>query len=188
MGALSINELVELDMRLRLAGVVLLVLRKLLCRRNCAAAAMAALEGVTPLAEARELDRGKSMPSRFSTGGSSLAALVRLSSRFANVNDALRLGGSLFVSDSSSLVSLSKRPGYRSLIDLVGLSSACPPTVSVLAIPLASTIRMIDARFGLCSEIGPRGVLPTRFSGEAVRGACVKLLLRLSGSAVLVED
>jgi len=110
-GHVSISELADLVIGFRLTGVVRLDLRRLPCLLSEAAAEMAALEGVTPLVEALEFDRGRSIPCRFSTGGSSLAAFIFLSSVLAKVKEELRLGGCSLVSDSSSLVSLSKRPG-----------------------------------------------------------------------------
>lgn len=81
---------------------------------------MAALEGLT-LKEALEEERGRDSPSKFSTGVSNRAILGLRSSPFGMLKDALRLGGSQLLLDSSSLESLSNSPGYRSRTDFVGL-------------------------------------------------------------------
>lgn len=156
--------------------------RRLPPRRSCAAAAMAALEGATFI-DADDEERGIFRPSRFSIGGSSLAAFGLLSSPLVKLNEALRLGDLSSSSDSSSLESLSKRPGYLSRIDLVGLGS--DGKVSVLAVPVSSMVSMTDLRkLGvLLSEMEPRGSFPMRFRGDAVRGACrTELLREMAGS------
>jgi hypothetical protein len=145
-------------------------LRKLPCRRSWAAAARDAREGGTPfLIEEDDPERGMLKPSRFSTGGSNFAALDRRSSRFSKMKEEGRLGVCSLPSDSSSLESLSNKAGYRSLMDLVGLSST--RLVSVRARPFSSTVRMTDVlKRGLLSDIDPREGLPNRFTGDAVRG------------------
>jgi hypothetical protein len=70
---------------------------------------MAARDGVT-FVEITEEERGILSPSRFSTGGSSLATLDCLSSHRSKLNDKLLLGV-FSPSDSPSLESLSYRPG-----------------------------------------------------------------------------
>jgi hypothetical protein len=84
---------------------------------------MAAREGAT-LREAVEFVRGRLKPSKFSTGVSSLAAFGLRSSPSVKVKEAFRLAGPRLGLDSPSLESLSKRPGYRSRTDFVGLVGA----------------------------------------------------------------
>lgn len=161
--------------------------RTLPLRRSCAAAAMAAREGVTPRIDADDPVRGMLRPSRFSTGGSSLAAFHRRSSLRAKLNEALRLDSDSLTSDSSSLESLSNKPGYRSRMDLVGDSSA--GLVSVRAMPFSSIVKITDARFlGLCSEMDPSGVRPTLFNGEAVLGMAMLVLRSRGSEAMLMAD
>ena len=59
--------------------------------------------------------------------------------------------------------------------------------VTVLALPLSSTVSMTDARGVVLfdSDIEPSGSLPMRFNGDAVRGGCNVLLLRLRLSLLL---
>ena len=166
-GAVSISEVVELDvkfLRLLRLGVDL---RRLLCRRNCAVAATTAREGGTPLRiEAAEDERNISRPSRFSTGGSNLAAFAFRSSRLSKTNDDCRLGTLSLAIDSPSLESLSNSAGYRSRID------ALRPIdfVSVRAMPFSSTVNITDARCRcLPSDIDPCDDRPIRLTGEDVR-------------------
>jgi len=85
------------------------------------------------------------MPSRFSSGASSLAALVLRSSPVVNEKDAFLLAGSSLPSESSSRESLSKSPGYLSCIDLVGLTVS-GFFVTVRARPFSSIVSMTEAR------------------------------------------
>lgn len=167
MGALSMAALAR---RLGLWRLDDEEFRRLPCRRNCAAAATAAREGATPFfIDADELERGILSPSRFSTGGSSLAAFALRASRWSKVNEATLLGVCSLVSDSSSLESLSKSAGYRSRIDLLGLGSTL--LVSVRARPFSSTVRMTEVRCrGRPSDIDPSGGRPCLLTGDAVRG------------------
>ena len=171
-GHVSIKDDVEFDMRLRLFRLLRLGVdrRKLLCRRSCAAAATAARDGGTPFfIEAADPDRGMLRPSRSSTGGSSLAAFDLRSSRLSKMKDEGLLGICSLASDSASLESLSNSAGYRSRIDLVGLSSK--RFVSVRALPFSSIVRITDVLcLGFPSDIEPRDGRPKRLAGEAVRG------------------
>lgn len=111
------------------------------CRFSCAAAAIAARDGLT-LREALELDLGKVNPSKFSTGVSSLAAFDLRSSPSVKVKEAFRLAGPRLALDSPSLESLSKRPGYRSRTDLVGLDAWGTARAS----PFSSMVRTTEGR------------------------------------------
>lgn len=134
--------------------------------------------------DADDPERGIVRPSRFSTGGSKRATFGLRSSLLSKMKEEGLLGMCSLALDSASLESLSKRAGYRSLIDLVGLFSI--RFVSVRAMPFSSTVRMTDVLcFGLPSEADPSEGRPTRLTGEAVRGIWFTLLLRLNASVPL---
>ena len=122
------------------------------------------------LTEALECDRGRLNPSKFSIGASSLAAFDLRSSPLVKLNEALQLGGSALSSELSSLESLSNKPGYLSRAVFVGLLLPAFLVVSVRARPFSSMVKMTEALCarGLVSEMGPKGVLPIRFSGDTV--------------------